>query len=77
MSGEFRAVVGRRGRAEIGRLVGLYGTSGMGRSEFCGSHGLSLSTLNRHLKKQAGGNGVKQGLVAVEVASAGSTFFRG
>jgi hypothetical protein len=84
MSGEFRAVVGRRGRAEVERLAGLYGTSGMGRSEFCRSHGLSLSTLNRHLKKQAnrqkqaGGNGVEQGrLVAVEVASAVTTFSAG
>jgi hypothetical protein len=28
MSGEFRAVVGRRGRAEVERLVGLYGRAG-------------------------------------------------
>src|SRR5437879_2471311 len=35
MSGESGAVVGRRGRAEIERLAGLYRTSGMGRSEFC------------------------------------------
>ena len=66
MSGEFGAVVGRRGRAEIERLAGLYRTSGMGRSEFCRSHGMALSTLNRHLKKQqnrqnrAGSNGVEQ-----------------
>ena len=46
MSGEFGAVVGRRGRAEIERLASLYGTSGMGRSEFCRSHGMALSTLN-------------------------------
>jgi hypothetical protein len=32
MSGEFEAVVGRRGRAEIERLASLYGTSGMGLS---------------------------------------------
>jgi hypothetical protein len=32
MSGEFGAVVGRRGRAEIERLTSLYGTSGMGRA---------------------------------------------
>jgi hypothetical protein len=49
----------------------------MGRSEFCRSHGMALSTLNRHLKKQqnwqsqAGSNGVEQSrLVAVELASA-------
>ena len=77
MSGEFGAVVGRRGRAEIERLASLYGTSGMGRSEFCRSHGMALSTLNRHLKKQqnrqnqAGSNGGEEGcLVAVEVACA-------
>ena len=49
---ESGVVVRRRGRAEIARLAGLYRTSGMGRSEFCRSHGLSLSTLSRHLKKQ-------------------------
>ena len=80
MSGEFGAVVGRRGRAEIERLASLYGTSGMGRSEFCRGHGMALSTLNRHLKKQqnwqsqAGSNGVEQSrLVAVELASAVAT----
>ena len=52
MSGESGVVVGRRSRAEIGRLAGLYGSSGMGRGEFCRSHGLSLSTLARHLNKQ-------------------------
>ena len=53
----------------------LYRTSGMGRSEFCRSHGMGLSTLTRYLKKQqnrqnqAGSNGVEQGrLVAVELA---------
>ena len=74
MSGESGAVVGRRGRAEIERLASLYGTSGMGRSEFCRSHGMGLSTLTRYLKKQqsrqipAGSNGVEQSrLVAVEL----------
>jgi hypothetical protein len=28
--------------------------SGMGRSEFCRSHGISLSTLQRHLKQASG-----------------------
>src|ERR1039457_6564153 len=74
MSGEFGAVVGRRGRAEIARLAGLYRASGMGRSEFCRVHGLALSTLGRHLKKQSraqsGSNGVVASrLVAVEVAA--------
>ena len=52
MSGESGVMVGRRGRAEIERLAGLYGTSGMGRSEFCRSHGLGLSTLTRYLKSK-------------------------
>src|SRR5258708_36748445 len=75
MSGESGAVVGRRGRAEIELLAGLYRTSCMGRSEVCRSHGLGLSTLTRYLKKQqnrqspAGNNGVEQSrLVAVELA---------
>ena len=77
-------LVGRRSRAEIERLVALYGTSGMGRSEFCRSHGMALSTLNRHLKKQqnrrsqVGSNGVEQSrLVAVELAVAVDTVSAG
>src|ERR1017187_7095506 len=84
MSGEFGAVVGRRGRAEIERLAGLYRTSGMGRSEFCRSHGMALSTLNRHLKKQqerqvpAGSKCVEQSrLVAVELAAGVATVSAG
>jgi DNA-binding transcriptional ArsR family regulator len=74
MGEESRLVVGRRGRAEIARLAGLYRTSEMGRSEFCRIHGLALSTLGRHLKKQskeqAGSNRVGPGrLVAVELAA--------
>jgi hypothetical protein len=49
----------------------------MGRGEFCRSHGMALSTLNRHLKKQpqrqehSGGEGVgRSRLVAVELAAA-------
>jgi hypothetical protein len=52
MSEEIGVSVGRRGRAEIQRLVDLYRTSGMGRIEFCRSHEMSLGTLNRNLKKQ-------------------------
>lgn len=58
-------MVGRRGRAEIGRLAGLYRTtSGLGRIEFCLSQGMGLSTRNRYRKKQqnkqkpAGSSGV-------------------
>ena len=52
MSGECGVLVVRRGRAEIERLVALYLSSGMGRSEFSRRHGIGLSTLSRHLKKQ-------------------------
>lgn len=52
MSGETGVVVHRRGRAEISRLARSYRASGLGRSEFCRHHGLALSTLSRHLRKQ-------------------------
>ena len=70
MAEESGVVVRRRSRAEIARLAGLYGTSGMGRSEFCRSHGISLSTLSRHLKKPSGELRQKKPsrLVPVEVA---------
>src|SRR6266852_1199745 len=42
----------RRTRAEVQKLVAEFGSSGMRRSEFCRSRGLSFGTLNRHLKKQ-------------------------
>ena len=42
----------RRTRAEVQRLVAEFVSSGMRRSEFCRSRGLSFSTLDRHLKKQ-------------------------
>jgi hypothetical protein len=46
----------------------------LGRSEFCRRHGLALSTLNRHLKKQQqqhrGDGGFGRGpLVEVELAA--------
>jgi transposase-like protein len=76
MSEEDGVLVRRRGRAEIERLVDLYCVSGMGRKEFCRSHGLGLSTLNRHLKNQhkrqrASGEDESKPhrLVAVEVAT--------
>ena len=76
MSGEAVSVVHRRGHAEIARLASLYRASGLGRGEFCRRHGLALSTLNRHLKKQQqqehrGDGGVGRGpLVEVELAAA-------
>ena len=52
----------------------------MGRSEFCRSHGLGLSTLTRYLKRQkdrespAGSKGVEQSrLVAVELSGSVAT----
>ena len=69
-------LVGRRSRAEIERLVALYGSSGMGRIDFCRSQGLALSTLGRHLRKQRSERSEsrstrveRRGLVAVEVAA--------
>jgi hypothetical protein len=41
----------RRTRAEVEQLVAEFVSSGMRRSEFCQSRGLSFSTLDRHLKK--------------------------
>ena len=42
----------RRTRAEVRHLVSEFVSSGMRRSEFCRSRGVSYSTLDRHLKKQ-------------------------
>ena len=42
----------RRTRAEVERLVAEFVSSGVRRSEFCRSRGLSFGTLNRHLKKR-------------------------
>ena len=77
MNGETGVVVRRRGRGEIERLVVLYRSSGMGRSEFCRSHGMALSTLDRYVKKQqneqrqAGSNSFEGSrLVPVELAAA-------
>jgi hypothetical protein len=53
MSGEQRAAARkRRTRAEVQQLVAEFVSSGMRRSEFCRSRGLSFSTLHRHLKKR-------------------------
>src|SRR5271165_2045732 len=42
----------RRTREEIQQLVAEFVSSGMRRTEFCRSRGLSFGTLNRHLKKR-------------------------
>jgi transposase-like protein len=53
MNGEHRSAVWkRRGQAEIQQLVAEYGRSGLKKSEFCRRHGLTWSTLTRHLKRQ-------------------------
>jgi hypothetical protein len=42
----------RRTGAEVRQLVSEFVNSGMRRSEFCRSRGVSYSTLDRHLKKR-------------------------
>src|SRR3954451_21945604 len=42
----------RRSQAEVEGIVAEYEASGLGRQGFCNKHGLSLSTLNRHRKRQ-------------------------
>src|SRR5271166_2515531 len=42
----------RRPREEVQKLVAEFVSSGMRRTEFCRSRGLSFGTLDRHLKKQ-------------------------
>jgi hypothetical protein len=63
----------RRTREEILQIVSEFATSGMPQSEFCGSRGISRSTLDRHLKKRrAQDQGSRAGnrLLAVEVRAA-------
>src|SRR5260370_28340703 len=67
------ATAKRRTREEIRQIVSEFATSGMPQSEFCGSRGISRSTLDRDLKKQrAQGQGSRAGnrLLAVEVRAA-------
>ena len=64
----------RRTRAEVQQLVAEFVSSGMRRSEFCQSRGLSFSTLDRHLKKRRWKRGRRPvssagRLVPVELAS--------
>ncbi len=64
----------RRTRSEVEQLVAEYEGSGLRRTEFCRTHGLSLSTLNRYCKRrqvQSEAAGVDR-WVAVELA--GSRF---
>src|ERR1700730_18905688 len=42
----------RRPRQEVQRLVDKFGTSGLSRGEFCRIHAMTLSTLQRGLKRK-------------------------
>lgn len=64
------ATAKRRTREEIRQMVAEFAASGMPQSEFCGSRGISRSSLDRHLRKQrAQDQGSRAGhrLLAVEV----------
>jgi len=52
MTVEKETVPKRRTRSEVQQLLAEFVSSGMRRSEFCTSRGLSFGTLDRHLKKQ-------------------------
>jgi len=67
----------RRTRAEVQQLVAEFVSSGMRRTEFCRSRGLSFGTLDRHLKKQRWKGKTRRAssvgrLVPVELAARGS-----
>jgi IS66 C-terminal element len=60
----------RRTREEMRQIVSEFATSGMPQSEFCGSRGISRSSLDRYLRKQrAQDQGSRAGnrLLAVEI----------
>ena len=61
----------RRSRHEISGLVTEFEASGLRQVEFCRSHGLPLSTLQRGLKRrrtEAEGQGESKRLVEVKIA---------
>src|SRR5260370_6824323 len=67
------ATAKRRTREEIRQIVAEFATSGMTESEFCGSRGISRSSLDRHLRKQraqAQGSRAGNRLLAVEIRTA-------
>src|SRR6266853_813072 len=67
------ATAKRRTREEIRQIVSEFATSGMPQSEFCGSRGISRSSLDRYLRKQrAQDQGSRAGnrLLAVEIGIA-------
>jgi len=60
----------RRSSQEIRGLVTEFEASGLRQVEFCRSHGLALSTLQRGLKRrrrEADGHGESAGLVEVKI----------
>jgi transposase-like protein len=60
----------RRSSQEIRRLVTEFESSGLRQVEFCRSHGLALSTLQRGLKRhrtKAAGQGESERLVEVKI----------
>jgi hypothetical protein len=66
------ATAKRRTREEIRQIVSEFATSGMPQSEFCGSRGISRSSLDRYLRKRAQDQGSRAGnrLLAVEIRTA-------
>src|SRR5580704_15394621 len=63
----------RRTREEIRQIVSEFATSGMPQSEFCGSRGISRSTLDRHLRTQRAqdhGSRASSRRLAVEIRTA-------
>lgn len=67
------ATAERRTRKEIRQMVAEFATSGMLRSEFCRSRGISRSTLDRHLRKERAqdqGSRAANRLLAVEIRTA-------
>jgi hypothetical protein len=67
------ATAKRRTREEIRQIVSEFATSGMPQSEFCGSRGISRSSLDRHLRKQRAqdqGSRASNRLLAVEIRRA-------
>jgi hypothetical protein len=67
------ATAKRRTREEIRQIVAEFATSGMPQSEFCGSRGISRSSLDRYLRKQRAQDQASRAgnrLLAVEIRTA-------
>jgi DNA-binding transcriptional regulator YiaG len=59
----------RRSQAEIAELVAAYEPSGLSRIEFCRTHGLSVSTLNRYRSRRTQAEPAGVNLLAVELCA--------